>query len=55
MDILFDEIPSLDLAEFTAGTPAQKTGFVQKLGVLGQRIKWSLHVILHLSVMSESL
>ena len=38
MDILFDEIPSLDLAEFTAGTPAQKTGFVQKLGEAYQNI-----------------
>lgn len=38
MDILFDEIPSLDLAEFTAGTPAQKSGFVQKLGEAYQNI-----------------
>ncbi len=32
MDILFDEIPSLDLADFTSGTPAQKAAFVKKLG-----------------------
>ncbi|MFC5627072.1 isopenicillin N synthase family dioxygenase [Algoriphagus winogradskyi] len=38
MDILFDEIPSLDLADFTAGTPAQKAAFVQKLGEAYQNI-----------------
>lgn len=38
MEILFDEIPSLDLAEFTAGTPAQKAEFVQKLGDAYQNI-----------------
>jgi len=38
MEILFDEIPSLDLAEFTAGTPAQKASFVQKLGDAYQNI-----------------
>lgn len=38
MEILFDEIPSLDLAEFTAGTPAQKAAFVQKLGDAYQNI-----------------
>lgn len=31
-EILFDEIPSLDLADFTSGTPEQKQGFVEKLG-----------------------
>lgn len=38
MDILFDEIPSLDLADFTAGTPEQKTAFVKKLGEAYQNI-----------------
>ncbi|WP_057939125.1 isopenicillin N synthase family dioxygenase [Algoriphagus resistens] len=38
MEILFDEIPSLDLADFTSGTPAQKTAFVQKLGEAYQNI-----------------
>ncbi len=38
MEILFDEIPSLDLADFTAGTPAQKAAFVQKLGEAYQNI-----------------
>lgn len=38
MEILFDEIPSLDLAEFTAGTSAQKAAFVQKLGKAYQNI-----------------
>ncbi|REG88457.1 isopenicillin N synthase family dioxygenase [Algoriphagus antarcticus] len=38
MEILFDEIPSLDLAHFTAGTPAQKAAFVQKLGEAYQNI-----------------
>jgi isopenicillin N synthase-like dioxygenase len=32
MEILFDEIPSLDLADFTSGTVEQKTAFVKKLG-----------------------
>jgi isopenicillin N synthase-like dioxygenase len=32
MDILFDEIPSLDLADFTSGSPEQKAAFVKKLG-----------------------
>ncbi|MCH6198454.1 isopenicillin N synthase family oxygenase [Aquiflexum sp. LQ15W] len=31
-DILFNEIPSLDLADFTSGNPDQKQAFVQKLG-----------------------
>lgn len=31
-DILYNEIPSLDLAEFTSGNPDQKRAFVQKLG-----------------------
>lgn len=38
MDILFDEIPSLDLADFTAGTPTQKAEFVKKLGEAYQNI-----------------
>lgn len=38
MEILFDEIPSLDLAEFTSGTPEQKAAFVQKLGDAYQNI-----------------
>ncbi len=38
MEILFDEIPSLDLAEFTAGTPEQKAAFVKKLGDAYQNI-----------------
>lgn len=31
-DILYNEIPSLDLADFTSGNPDQKKAFVQKLG-----------------------
>ena len=31
-DILYDEIPSLDLADFTSGTPDKREVFVQKLG-----------------------
>jgi isopenicillin N synthase-like dioxygenase len=31
-EILFDEIPSLDLHDFTKGTSAQKSAFVSKLG-----------------------
>lgn len=31
MSILFDKIPSLDLADFTQGTATQKAAFVQKL------------------------
>ena len=38
MEILFDEIPSLDLAHFTSGTPAQKMNFVKKLGEAYQNI-----------------
>lgn len=38
MDILFDEIPSLDLADFTSGTPEQKAAFVKKLGEAYQNI-----------------
>ncbi len=38
MEILFDEIPSLDLADFTSGTPEQKTEFVKKLGEAYQNI-----------------
>ncbi|WP_297336591.1 2-oxoglutarate and iron-dependent oxygenase domain-containing protein [Algoriphagus sp.] len=32
MEILFDQIPSLDLADFTSGNPEQKAQFVKKLG-----------------------
>lgn len=38
MDILFDHIPSLDLADFTAGSPEQKSAFVKKLGEAYQNI-----------------
>lgn len=38
MEILFDEIPSLDLADFTSGSAAQKKAFVQKLGEAYQNI-----------------
>lgn len=38
MDILFDEIPSLDLADFTSGTAEQKATFVKKLGEAYQNI-----------------
>lgn len=38
MDILFDEIPSLDLSDFTSGTPEQKSAFVKKLGEAYQNI-----------------
>lgn len=38
MEILFDEIPSLDLADFTSGSPIQKAAFVQKLGEAYQNI-----------------
>ena len=38
MEILFEEIPSLDLADFTSGNPAQKAAFVQKLGEAYQNI-----------------
>ena len=38
MEILFDEIPSLDLADFTSGTAEQKKAFVQKLGEAYQNI-----------------
>lgn len=38
MDILFDEIPSLDLADFTSGTTEQKSLFVKKLGEAYQNI-----------------
>jgi isopenicillin N synthase-like dioxygenase len=38
MEILFDEIPSLDLADFNSGTPEQKTAFVKKLGEAYQNI-----------------
>lgn len=38
MDILFDEIPSLDLADFTSGTAEQKAAFVKKLGEAYQNI-----------------
>lgn len=38
MEILFDEIPSLDLADFTSGTPEQKAEFVRRLGDAYQNI-----------------
>ncbi|MEN2283975.1 2-oxoglutarate and iron-dependent oxygenase domain-containing protein [Algoriphagus sp. SE2] len=38
MEILFDEIPSLDLAHFTTGTPEQKAEFVRRLGDAYQNI-----------------
>jgi isopenicillin N synthase-like dioxygenase len=38
MEILFDEIPSLDLADFTSGNPEKKAAFVQKLGEAYQNI-----------------
>ncbi|MBN3584067.1 isopenicillin N synthase family oxygenase [Algoriphagus aestuarii] len=38
MEILFDEIPSLDLADFTSGTAEQKAAFVKKLGDAYQNI-----------------
>lgn len=38
MEILFDEIPSLDLADFTSGSPEQKSAFVKKLGEAYQNI-----------------
>ncbi len=37
-DILLDEIPSVDLAEFTSGDPAKKEKFVQELGASFQNI-----------------
>jgi len=38
MDILFDEIPSLDLADFTSGSAAEKKAFVNKLAEAYQNI-----------------
>lgn len=38
MDILFEAIPSLDLADFTAGSPSQKAAFVAKLAEAYQNI-----------------
>jgi isopenicillin N synthase-like dioxygenase len=38
MDILFDEIPSLDLADFTSGSESQKKAFVNKLAEAYQNI-----------------
>jgi len=38
MEILFDEIPSLDLADFISGTPEQKAEFVKRLGDAYQNI-----------------
>ncbi len=38
MEILFEEIPSLDLADFTSGNPEQKSAFVKKLGEAYQNI-----------------
>jgi isopenicillin N synthase-like dioxygenase len=37
-EILYDEIPSLDLADFTAGDAQRKADFVQKLGEAWQNI-----------------
>ncbi len=37
-EILYDEIPSLDLADFTSGDPQKKANFVQKLGQAWQNI-----------------
>ena len=38
MEILFDEIPSLDLADFTSGNQDKKAEFVRKLGEAYQNI-----------------
>ena len=38
MEILFDEIPSLDLADFISGNPEKKAEFVRKLGEAYQNI-----------------
>ncbi len=38
MDILFEEIPSLDLADFNSGTASQKAAFVAKLAEAYQNI-----------------
>ena len=38
MDILFEEIPSLDLADFTNGSASQKAAFVSKLAEAYQNI-----------------
>ncbi len=38
MEILFDEIPSLDLAHFTSGTSEEKNAFVNKLAEAYQNI-----------------
>ncbi|MDN3204875.1 isopenicillin N synthase family dioxygenase [Algoriphagus sediminis] len=38
MEILFDEVPSLDLADFTHGNEEKKLAFVQKLGEAYQNI-----------------
>ena len=32
-DILYDEVPSLDLADFTSGDPVRKNKFILDLGV----------------------
>ncbi len=37
-EILYDEIPSLDLADFTSGDSAKKSAFVEKLGKAYQNI-----------------
>jgi len=37
-EILYDEIPSLDLADFTSGNAQKKAAFVQKLGQAWQNI-----------------
>jgi len=38
MEILFDQIPSLDLADFTSGNEQEKAEFVKKLGVAFRNI-----------------
>ena len=42
MEILFDEIPSLDLADFTTGNPEKKAEFVRKLGEAYQKFASAL-------------
>ncbi len=37
-EVLFDEVPALDLADFTGGEPAQKQNFVENLGGIFQNI-----------------
>ena len=37
-DILYSEVPSLDLADFTSGNPEKKRAFVKALGDAYQNI-----------------